>query len=859
MGGLLLIFLFLSISQLIGMMLKYDMLDNAKVEFKSPVYVGTGKKKKKVAEKTQTVVTINGEVQKTPPVVQEGPGVTFITPSENAEGQTATDQIALKNAGRSELINSTTAITESATGHTYTGAVETVNGKKTFVGFYQPTQEEKAAQDARIAANKDNRFYSFLETGQTTAKQRAEKVANNLGLKMALPISTMGLNPGDNFTVTVSKETIPAAPLTPLQKAYNFATTPIAHTLQKNKNLDPIIDRALLVPRVWYSMETAGATKQSQSNNLFISTLGKARLYSANTVKSFYSEMSKPYLLPTAFAGNVIFKGVGAAAKAAPLSKFTGPALNFFSKAASGVYVEYQALDVLFKKKTAAEATGETLATFAAFKLTEPAADFTYNAISSGANKAKMAYSQWKADKMFKSMRGDVGEFLISPDGRKTPINPEWLAPRSVDKGQLNLFNKPADLSLNEPKNPVSPIQTRDGYLKFGGKYATDSAGNRLEVSSFIDTAYNGEPGQLKLFKDRLSWKTSVKPVALEGGDILLNPVKTPFKTTSPNANLKASYLLNNLPTVSQVETQNKLFDYGAFEVFRSPIKPGSSSFKKLYGTSPDFSFRPGLTGSQAGPSVNVDIFKDQLPYFGGGGPAVSAVSETAPAFPKKYLMKTGNSIYGENYKPVYVSYPTSGEIETPARPLVDTSPKLGGGLGPLSMIDRIRRKISITSAPPKLSPDINLNLNSDLGNNFKGTPKESIKPVIIEGLGSKVRSGSRHNIINDVAQTQITEQQQQQTVIGSPGFNLPSFGFKKISFTTKPRPEIELTFPSLKSSFKLSSSSGLNLFGYNQPRAFRPSVRASFFGLKGLTSFGSIKSGLGERLIPKKFKLGGF
>lgn len=856
MGGLLLIFLFLSISQLIGMMLKYNMLDNAKVEFKSPVYVGTGKKKKKVGEKTQTVVTINGEVQKTAPVVQEGPGVTFITPSENAKGQTATDQIALKNAGRNELINSTTAITETATGHTYTGGVETVNGKKTFVGFYQPTQEEKAAQDARIAANKDNRFFSFLETGQTTAKERAEKVANNLGLKMALPISTMGLNPGDDFTVTVSKETIPAAPLTPLQKVYNFATTPIAHTLQKNKNLDPIIDRALFAPRVWYALETAGATKQSKSNNFFISTLGKARLYSANSVKSFYSEMSKPYMLPTAFAGNVIFKGIGAAAKAAPLSKFTGPALNFFGKAASGVYVEYQALDVLFKKKTAAEATGETLATFAAFKLTEPAADFTYNAISSGAGKVKAAYSQWKADKMFKSMRGDVGEFLISPDGRKTPVNPEWLNPRSVDEGQLNLFNKPADLSLNEPKNPVSPLQTREGYLKFGGKYATDSAGNRLEVSSFIDNSYSGEPGQLKLFKDRLSWKTSVKPVALESGDILLNPVKTPFKTTSPNANLKASYLLNNLPTVSQVETQNKLFDYGAFEVFRSPIKPGSSSFKKLYGTSPDFNFRPGLTGSQAGPNANVDIFKDQLPYFGGGGPTTSAVSETAPTI---YLMKTGNSFFRANNMPVYVSSPSVTEIETPVRPLVDTTPKLGGGLGPLSFSERIRQRINITSSPPKISPDINLNLNSDLGNNFKGTPKESIKPVIIEGSGSKIKSGSRHNIINDVGQLPITEPKQQETVIGSPGFSLPSFGFKKINFTTKPRPEIELAFPSLKSNFKISSSSGLNLFGYNQPRAFRPSVRASFFGLKGITSFGSIKSGLGERLIPKKFKLGGF
>lgn len=99
--------------------------------------------------------------------------------------------------------------------------------------------------------------------------------------------------------------------------------------------------------------------------------------------------------------------------------------------------------------------------------------------------------------------------------------------------------------------------------------------------------------------------------------------------------------------------------------------------------------------------------------------------------------------------------------------------------------------------------------------------------------------------------QTQAQIQKQIQTQI-----QIQKQIIKQPKITTPKIPRFNFFFgKASKFSFK-----GFNFKPISQPRAFRPSVRASFLGLKGKTSPAAITSGIGERFIlPKKKKRGFF
>lgn len=833
---------------------------NQKIEFISPIYVGSGKKKKKVGKKTQTVYTgPAGEILSQGPTITQAAGVTFLSPVRNEAGQTSTDVLIQKNRAKSTI----TQITEEATGRTYKGRVETRGRRQVFVGFYKPTAEEKKATEIKINARKAG-FFSFQESSADIAKQtKNQKLASNIALKMALPISTYKIPENADITFKATTAPAPAKKETFLTKAIDFSNTPILSSLKKSKN-EKI---ALFASVAEYDINSAfnkilHGGRIGSSNYQF--TRNPTQKFIISTAGETITDLTKPAYLITAYGANVFFKGAAAGAGAL-FPKLTGKIGPTLAKRAGigllTTYGTFQALDVATGKKTASQATGEALASVIAFKLTEKPAQATVNLIGST---TKAAYFGMRT-----SYRRNV---LLSDKAILKDYTDKSIFARSPNlqyKGQTNLFNKPADLSLNELKNPSNPLLTRQGYLKFGGQYATDAAGRRLEVSSLIDNSLIKDTGQTKLIADKLLYGKRLDIVKLEGGGVLLNKIDIVPKFTDT-----AKYTFLNPISVKDIGVygpalkQTNLIKFGFSEIsFKA--KPQPLGFKNIdvffrdiviskridglnvFNKPPVFKITPGRVSSPVTPGVSSPASGVNV-----GGRALS-ITSTKSGAADLYFKAAGTN------KNIYVSYPeyTAGPTKTPITEIGKKSGLFGG-------IPYFNIKGGINERN---------NIKAEFKTNFKGYegPKidnksfSSFSPDIRADTIIKVGQGDIIDTGRKTSQRQssrlITEQIQiPAQALGSSQAKAvafpvtPSLGFKNITFNYKLPPLIKIELPKFNFGFG-NQKGGFNLFKIGRPTAFKVGVREAFFNIKGSTPKGSIITGLGGRFVPLKFKLGGF
>lgn len=845
---------------------------NQKIVFESPIYTGTGTKKKRVGTKKQTVYTgASGERLDEPPVkVVEAEGVTFISPNKPARETTATK-------------SAITQITETATGKVYTGKEDIIGGRNVFVGFRNVPKSEQE-QRARIIEAKKQPFFSISAEGEKEAStSRAKTIAKNIAIKQALPISTYKYPEAAEYSFKVTETTTPVE-LTPIQKGLKFLSTPIGESF-KNPVTDFINKRAELEYNIEQQSINELKSARLYQKSGFLQGYAKFSQYVIDTKKQFITtELQKPIYYVAGFAGNVAFKAGGKLAgfafsklpqSAKAAGSFIAPGLTKgISYGLLGGYATYQTLEVTLGGKKASTATAETLASLVGFKVTQKPAEFLVTKTSATANTAitsiKNAYSQYKADIKFKKMRGDVGDFLISAEGRKTPVNNYFGTKSQINAGQLNLYNKPANLRLNQPSTYINPLQTREGYILYGGKYALQSdinpdlfgtvAGSQRAVIN-LNTASTviKDVGQRNLIKDTIIKDLGVTSTRLEGGKTLASIEYVPKITSSAKYTQLNPISVKDITVLRPELTQKSLIDYGITKIsFKPKTSAGNAGFTNIN------TFVRNLDISAKISAVNV--FNNPPKYTPPKLKARSTVGSNKAG--AAAVVSTSTTVVNPTFK-AYSGYTPktpfieqAADIVTTPRPPISSNTgvfKLEGGITPPQIKTGLIAKKSLSSGYLPSFKIGELELNKKATAEFSGEiigGKEATAVDVIKAVDVRRLSAQRQTPIQTPGQIgDITLEKPGQEF--KPGITPPSIdlGFKSLKITYKTPTNINLAFPKFNFNF-FKQNKGGSLFSFgNQPKAYKPSVRAAFFNLRGKTSRGATLTGISERYIPINFK----